>query len=70
MNAVQTPALLVAEHLISRLLSLAERHKRAGRISHALGVQSAIALIRRDMASKQAANSSLPTNTDLMQARL
>ena len=70
MSKGQASALLNAEYLISRLQSLAERHKRAGRISHALGVQSAIALIRRDMDSNRVANSSLPSDTDLIQARL
>ena len=33
--------------LIARLQALAAKHEKAGRISHALGVRSAIALVRR-----------------------
>ncbi|CAM3327835.1 hypothetical protein [Polaromonas hydrogenivorans] len=45
---VQTSALVDVHHLITRLASLAKRHRAAGRISHALGVQSALDLIRRE----------------------
>lgn len=48
MSAVQTSAQVDIEHLVSRLKRLAGHHKRAGRISHALGVQSALDLIRRE----------------------
>ena len=49
MSSVQTPARVDVEHLVSRLKSLVERHKRAGRVSHALGVQSALELIKREL---------------------
>lgn len=48
MSAVQTPALFEVEHLLARLKSLGAQHQRAGRISHAQGVHSAIELIKRD----------------------
>lgn len=48
MSAVQTPALIDIDDLVGRLKRLAGHHKRAGRISHALGVQSALELIKRE----------------------
>lgn len=48
MSGVQTPARADIEHLLVLLKSLTEHHKRAGRISHAKGVQSAIDLTKRE----------------------
>ena len=48
MSAVQTPAQVDLKHLLDRLKSLTAHHQRAGRISHAQGVHSAIELIKRD----------------------
>ena len=48
MNVVQTPAQVDVERVVERLKKLAEHHKRAGCISHACGVQSALDLIKRE----------------------
>lgn len=44
--------LVDVDHLIARLTGLARQHEERSRISHALGVRSAIALIQRDMATQ------------------
>lgn len=60
MIAVHTDALVAAkrvrlvdaDHLLMRLTGLARSHEERGRISHCLGVRSAIAQIQRDLAKK------------------
>lgn len=42
-------------HLVARLKQLWQHHIDAGRISHALGVQSAIALIQREVKASYSA---------------
>lgn len=54
MMTVQTPAPLDIGRLLARLASLAEQHKAAGRVSHALGVRSAMESIKRHAAGARA----------------
>ncbi len=54
MITVQTPAPLDIGRLLARLASLAEHHKAAGRVSHALGVRSAMESIKREAAGARA----------------
>lgn len=57
MSELQTPAIAAARevelvdvvHLVNRLTGLVRRHEESGRISHALGVRSAIKLVQNDM---------------------
>lgn len=61
MKAVQAPAgskpvrLVDADQLLERLAGLARQQEERGRISHALGVRSAIDLIKRDLAGQRRA---------------
>ena len=48
MSCVQTSAQVDLERLIVRLNGLGLLHKKAGRVSHSQGVQSAINLIKRE----------------------
>jgi hypothetical protein len=50
----QASALIELDQLVSSLKHLAGHHKSAGRISHALGVQSALDLIKRERKAIQA----------------
>lgn len=45
--------LLDVAKLLKRLSGLASRHLQAGRVSHAHGVRSAMALIERDLANQR-----------------
>lgn len=47
MIPVQPPAPPDIGQILKRLASLAEQHKAAGRVSHALGVRSAMESIKR-----------------------
>lgn len=50
-------------HLVARLKQLWQHHVDAGRVSHALGVQSAIALIQREVKSSRQSPHLTPGNT-------
>lgn len=54
MTPVQTPAPPDIGQILKRLASLAEQHKAAGRVSHALGVRSAMESIKRGAAGARA----------------
>lgn len=53
---------VLVPHLVARLKGLWKHHVDAGRVSHALGVQSAIALINREV--RAAARTSAPSEAD------
>lgn len=54
MTPAETPAPLDIGRVLARLASLAEQHKAAGRVSHALGVRSAMESIKRGAAGARA----------------
>ena len=64
-DRLQTKEVIVVPvpHLVARLKCLWKHHVDAGRVSHALGVQSAIALIQREVKSSQQFARSTPGNT-------
>lgn len=59
---VKRPVELVdSAHLIARLRGLAQKHRDSGRGGHALGVQTAVALIERELvASRKARRQATP----------
>lgn len=50
--SVKPMRLLDADHLINRLIGLARQHEERGYVSRALGVRSAIELVKRDLAAQ------------------
>ena len=50
---IKPPRLIDADHLIARLTALSRQQEERGRISHALGVRSAIELVKRELSSQR-----------------
>lgn len=62
MKPVHTPArpqLIDARQLVTRLTALAKKHEEQGRVSHSLGVRSALDLVKRDLAGQKRTDKSL-----------
>lgn len=55
--------LLDADHLINRLTSLARQHEERGYVSRALGVRSAIELVKRELAAQHKAQKKFPVSS-------